>query len=245
MILFTMIEKFANSLKAAFFGVYTAGLVLGILFSPGITQAGNSTDCEFIPPETITGRLSARNGFSWRYSYDISFSENAVLVNVAINLIPADGVTKLDIDRVKPLWEEGIEEIWNNKFSLETKAGQRFPIIVDVMFHGHRFHHDVIVHPGGGRSDELNWNIMDTPAIAAHEFGHMIGLFDEYRGGALAPKTGIIDKTSIMTSKPTGEGMTFERHYTRFRQWFAEKSRLSNISVVPMEDNRKAGLQGM
>jgi len=242
-----MIEKLPHPLKIKFFwvyaaGVYAAGFLPGFLFLPGIpgtTQAGNLPDFEAISPETITGRLSARNGFSWRYKYDISFSENKILVNVAINLIPADGVTRLEIDRVKPVWEEGIEKIWNNKFSIETPVGQRYPIIIDVAFHGHPCHHDVIVHPGGGRSDELNWNIMDTQAMVAHEFGHMIGAFDEYLGGALPPESEVIDRTSIMTSNPTGQGMTYARHYHRFRQWFSDKSRLGDMSVVPMEDLSK------
>jgi len=206
--------------------------VLSILFVVSIARVCIPADLDSISRETITGRLSAKNRFSWRYSYDIAFRESKVLVDVAIHLIPAGGVTKLELDRVKPAWEKGIEEVWSNKFSIATPAGERYPIMIDVSFKGPRYHHDVIVRPGGGRSNELNWNILDSPMIAAHEFGHMLGVFDEYRRGAIAPQSGIIDKTSIMTSNPTA-GMTYARHYKGFLVWFVNKSKLRDVSLVP------------
>jgi len=206
--------------------------VLGILFVVGVARVCIPVDLDSISRETITGRLSAKNRFSWRYSYDIAFRESKVLVHVAIHLIPAGGVTKLELDRVKPAWEKGIEEVWSNKFSIATPAGERYPIMIDVFFKGPRYHHDVIVRPGGGRSNELNWNILDSPMIAAHEFGHMLGVFDEYRRGAIAPQSGIIDTTSIMTSNPTA-GMTYARHYKGFLVWFVNKSKLRDVSLVP------------
>ena len=206
--------------------------VLGILFVVGVARVCIPADLDSITRETITGRLSAKNRFSWRYSYDIAFRESKVFVQVVIHLIPAGGVTKLELDRVKPVWEKGIEEVWANKFSIATPAGERYPIIIDVSFKGSQYHHDVIVRPGGGRSDELNWNLLDSPAIAAHEFGHMLGVFDEYRRGAIAPQSGIVDATSIMTSNPTA-GMTYARHYKGFLAWFVNKTKLRDVALVP------------
>ena len=97
---------------------------------------------------------------------------------------------------------------------------------------GRPFHHDVIVRPGTGRSDELNWNVMDSPEIAAHEFGHMIGVFDEYKRGAVASEMTILDNTSIMTSNPS-DGATYGRHYEQFRAWFADKTGLNGTVVLP------------
>ena len=206
--------------------------VVSILFVVDVAQICISADLDSISRETITGRLSAKNRFSWRYSYDIAFRESKVFVHVAIHLIPAGGATKPELDRVKPAWEKGIEEVWSNKFSIATPAGERYPIMIDVSFKGPRYHHDVIVRPGGGRSDELNWNILDTPAIAAHEFGHMLGVFDEYRRGAIAPQSGIIDATSIMTSNPIA-GKTYARHYKGFLAWFVNKTKLHDVLLVP------------
>lgn len=205
-------------------------LLVALLVSQGVAEA--QADICPIPAETVTGRVTAQNGFAWNYGYDIDLKDGMLLVNVAINLIPAGGVTRPELDRVKPAWEAGIERIWSEQFALETPSGQRYPIIVDVTFKGPRFHHEVVVRPGGGRSDELNWNLLDSPELAAHEFGHMLGVFDEYRRGAIAPQSGIIDTTSIMTSNPTA-GMTYARHYKEFLAWFVNKSKLRDVALVP------------
>lgn len=206
-------------------------VLLVVLFgSQGVAEA-QAEICP-IPVETVTGRVTAQNGFAWNYGYDIELKDGVLLVRVGVNLIPAGGVTRPELDRVKPAWEAGMERIWSGKFVLATPAGQRYPIIVDVTFKGPRFHHEVIVRPGARSTDELNWNLLDRPELVAHEFGHMLGVFDEYRRGAIAPQSGIIDTTSIMTSNPTG-GMTYARHYKQFLAWFVNKSKLRDVALVP------------
>lgn len=219
-------------MKTLMFRGYLTGFLLGIFIVINNAQICSSAeDPGFIPPETIAGRITANNGFVWNYGYDIELEDSALLVHVAINLIPAGGATKPEIDRIKSAWEAGIERIWSRRFSLVTPSGKQYPIVVDVTFKGSRFHHEVIVRPGGGHSNELNWNIPDSPEIAAHEFGHMIGAFDEYRRGAIAPRGAIIDNTSIMTSKSTG-GTSYARHYEGFRTWFIKKTGWGDVSLI-------------
>lgn len=182
--------------------------------------------------ETITGRREASNGFTWNYRYDVVLKQSALIVKVGINTIPAQGLNRFDLDRVKPAWEKGIERIWSHRFALETSEGRRYPIIVDVSFKGPRFHHDVIVRPGSGRTDELNWNVLDSLALVSHEFGHMIGMYDEYHKGALAPQGAIIDPASIMTSNPAGDAAPHARHYEPFRSWFVSKTMMSNVRII-------------
>lgn len=193
-----------------------------------------------IPVETVTGRITALNGFVWNYGYDIGQKDNRVLVHVAINLVQADDVTRPELDRVKDKWEAGIERIWSDRFTLVTPAGEQYPVVIDVTFSGTRFHHDVIVSRNGGRTDELNWNLMISPEAAAHEFGHMIGAFDEYRGGAVAPDTGMTGRTSIMTGGTDKVSNTFARHYEGIRRWFAEKTGLSGVSLISIDEGRDA-----
>ena len=185
-----------------------------------------------IPVERVSRRVEALNGFAWNYGYDIRLDDKALNIKVRINLIPARGVTWPDIERVKPLWEEGIERIWSEKYALEISSGQRYRVFVDVFFKGPGYHYDVIVRPGSGGTDELNWNIQDSPERVAHEFGHMIGLFDEYERGALAPKNAIIDPESIMTSNPGKGAVARVRHFEPFRRWFMGKTKMSNVRII-------------
>ncbi|MDX2441835.1 MAG: hypothetical protein QNK40_14970 [Desulfobacterales bacterium] len=178
--------------------------------------------------------MSSENGFSWRYGYDIGIQDNQIIVRVEVNLVPGDGVKKIALDRVIPGWEKEIEHIWSRKFGIQTQTGQLYPIVVDAAFKGRRFHHDVIVKPGGGCcTDQLNWHILDTPMAIAHEFGHMLGNYDEYRRGALDPGTKIIDPTSIMTSKPKN-GIAYPRHFQRVLDWFKEKNGSDNMMLLTL-----------
>ena len=192
-----------------------------------------------IPVERVANRMEALNGFSWHYGYDIRLKDNELLVSVGINLIPARGVTRPEIESVEPFWEEGIEQIWSEQFALETISGQRYPVLVDVSFKGPGFHHDVIVRPGSGGTDELNWNVLDSPERVAHEFGHMIGLFDEYERGALALQNAVIDSGSIMTSNPGEGAMARERHFEPFRRWFVGKTMMSNVRIIHEKENHE------
>ena len=80
--------------------------------------------------ETITGRRQASNGFTWNYRYDVVLKQSALIVKVGINTIPAQGLTRFDLDRVIPAWEKGIERIWSHRFALETSEGRRYPIML-------------------------------------------------------------------------------------------------------------------
>lgn len=79
----------------------------------------------------------------------------------------------------------GAEGIWGNKYAIkDTNTGQMIPILVDISNDG-PFNQTVQVHAGSGRSDMLNWYVGDSVSVNAHEVGHMMGLFDEYIGGAV------------------------------------------------------------
>ncbi len=183
-------------------------------------------------PDILAGKLESGR-YNWHYRYSIEFDEPEIVVGVAINLIGSGGVSRVQLDGVKPSWEKEIEDVWSNRYALITESGRQLPIIIDADFSGTTFHHDVIVVPGGGRSDELNWHIMNSPQMAAHEFGHMIGVYDEYRGGALDPVKSIVDPGSIMTSNPVS-GRTYARHYEQFKEWFMAKTgqRVEVIEIV-------------
>lgn len=78
-----------------------------------------------------------------------------------------------------------------------------------------------------------NWYLDDIdarPMIAAHEFGHMLGLWDEYLGGWTDPsgKFPANDPTSVM-----GQTMMtpYARHYEDFRSWLAGKDASETFTI--------------
>ncbi|MGQ9366705.1 calcium-binding protein [Azospirillum sp. ST 5-10] len=125
----------------------------------------------------------ADGGFGWAVNYDLDFDGSTFTVQTRIDLAGADP------GALQATWEQGIEDIWSGKMCL-TDGVELFPIAVDVAFVDADAHYTVTVRDGTGRDDMTNW-YTDTawgPAyqdeLAAHEFGHMIGMFDEYAGGA-------------------------------------------------------------
>lgn len=198
----------------------TCGFASGPITSPGV--------------DTIRGKIFASNGFAWNYGYDIRWDGHNVLVSTRIKLVPHAGVTPLDLDRIRPVWKAGIEEIWSHRYALKTPDGKSYPILIDVSFNGPRFHHRVVVRPGGDVSDELNWHMMNSLEMIAHEFGHMLGAFDEYCLGATDPSGKIVDVTSIMTSNPSN-GKAYGRHYRKILDWFEKKYGIDHAELVSVD----------
>lgn len=120
---------------------------------------------------TITGGPAA---FTWRLLPD----RLQVTVNIRFTGSP-------NHPRV-PQWRSDITRVWNSfrfanaddpshSLDLEFVPGTSTPADASV---------NVVVTPPGatpGRSDSANWHTGDTdPGLAPHEFGHLIGLRDEY-----------------------------------------------------------------
>ncbi len=96
--------------------------------------------------------------------------------------------------------------MWDNKYAVkDTSTGQVIPIFVAVTTDG-PFNQKVQVHAGPGRADMLNWYTGDSGVVNAHEVGHMMGLYDEYIGGAVdkypLKKWQAIKSSSIQSQEP-------------------------------------------
>lgn len=169
-----------------------------------------------IPTETVSGHVTANNGFAWDYNYGIGYDGTSVKISVEIDF------TGLVTQTLKDLWEQGIESMWNGKYFLVKDELYAIPITFDVTTAG-PFNYVVNVVAGPHVSNMTEWDTEDTGNVAAHEFGHMLGLYDEYPGGATDPGGPIIDPASIMGS--TADGVTpFSRHFEPFRLWLAGHS---------------------
>jgi len=111
-------------------------------------------------------------------------------IDVRIQLDPDAGVSATTLDSLRSTWQAGIEGTWNSPAHTPggtptpwkcARAGE-VPCRVSVKVHWVTSapHHIVSVHAAGGGTNESDWYAVDPGNVAAHEFGHMLGLPDEY-----------------------------------------------------------------
>jgi hypothetical protein len=125
--------------------------------------------------------------FAFNYGYTQTFDGASLVRHVELDFSFAPSFTAAERQAFRSTAESSIEAIWNNRAVLADARNQRiFPLSVDVTTTGPTFHHTVAVTPGVGRSDVSNWYAGSiTPGVMAHEFGHYLGLYDEYIGGGV------------------------------------------------------------
>lgn len=207
--------------------VYFYKIIFLILLSTSssIAYAGLIND---ISVETVQENISV-NGFSWRASYDISFTNQDLLIDVDVFLAGFDPGSAL-----RNIWEDGIESIWSNAFDIFDGTYYYDTVFnIDWLDSPATSDHYVIVHEGDGAVNLRNWytgnpsgwGYSNQGRVAAHEFGHMIGLLDEYAGGA----SEIIRPDSIMGSQLSSPQAD---HYSDFTNWLSLNSGTNSLSLV-------------
>ncbi len=79
-----------------------------------------------------------------------------------------------------------------------------------------------------------NWFDTSDAQTVAHEFGHMLGNFDEYWGGGINTTTYLTDYKNLMGTSATlslGEGMK-ALYYQPFRTWLAAKDPADSFGLI-------------
>ena len=144
-------------------------------------------------------------------------------------------------------WEAGVESIWSNQYQIQDGTNV-YDIVLDLVFTSFGNTNVVEVVAGDGEVN-LNtwytgtpsgWTIPDAQGrVAAHEVGHMLGLYDEYDGGTLDPITMLVDEMTIMGGQL---GTPRARHYQSILSWFqAEGSADAMFALAPGFDPGEAG----
>lgn len=174
--------------------------------------------------QTVSGTLVGGSSHSWRYAYEAALTEEGVSVEVSFRLLGAGGVTPVELARTAKVWKEGVERLWNDCFALADPTGELRPIRVTVRFNKPPYHHEVVVRPGRGADDFLNWHLNDPPEVIAHEVAHAFGVYDEYRGGATAPVGGSIDPQGLMNANPKKGVLMRERFFEGFAEWYTRNT---------------------
>jgi hypothetical protein len=76
-----------------------------------------------------------------------------------------------------------IRTIWNRFKAVNKTTNEEYNVVFDPQAVSSGQDNVVRLRPGNGRSDAANWYLGDPDLnqTAAHEFGHMVGLEDEYQ----------------------------------------------------------------
>ena len=129
-----------------------------------------------------------KKDFEWRTKYEILYRRDELRVRVRIKLKGESAG-----EAHKKIWRDGIANRWNNKFHIEND--HRLALVFEPIFTDSNPHCEIELHkPPIVRENSSNWYVgptanadpskppdTTTGDTAAHEFGHLVGLEDEYR----------------------------------------------------------------
>ncbi len=183
----------------------------------------------------------SKNGatYGWTANYAVDFKDGVVSVIGKVKLVPVGALVITAAMKTK--WKAQIEGYWNKVFSAHRKACGRgdacpcdfgcclYEIKVVCNFVETGEYTTVNVHAGtasGPWGKKGAWWFSDTwweswsnlvpKSVRAHEFGHNIGLFDEYKGGATPPAVDPNTYTEPTSSIMSSGGSPMFWHFNSF-----------------------------
>ena len=207
-------------------------ITLAGMVSTSLGLAGPITDIALQYQSGIRVSNTIFGDFSWSYVYGLSFAGDTLTAQVNVELIGDDPGTAL-----RNRWETGVESAWSRHFDI-VDGPYLYPILLNLTWVDTSIQAEVVtVHQGTGNMDMLNW-YTDHPSgwpnsyegvLAAHEIGHMLGLYDEYYGGAVDPTTLFYTTNTLMSDL----GPVQERYYSDMLSWLELASGRSNLTLAP------------
>lgn len=110
------------------------------------------------------------------YGWTAKYHRSGTTVTVRIKLAPEIGVTT-SMAVLQARWEAGILAKWSNQLPC---SGGATNLTFAVQWVTTNEHQTVTVKPRSGRENMNTWYEETDGNTAAHEFGHMLGMVDEY-----------------------------------------------------------------
>lgn len=178
--------------------------------------------------------------YGWQVCYQAQIKDGQFTITRKIDFKPMGGASASN--KKKKKWKNEIEQVWNKKFKIhrtDCKRGDTCDCYAEQGCCSYAIH--IICEWGGGQGKQVElhggankasgwgtplWWYSHTwweeasgvpPTVRAHEFGHQIGMYDEYPAGACDPLRLYTNvPASVMNA---GQGV-FERHFKEFHDWF-------------------------
>lgn len=199
-------------------------------------------------PQVIGGvKTLAPSGknYGWDVAYEIAIKDGRFSITRKIDFALKGGASAGDKD--KKAWKQEIESVWDKKFKIHRvncKRGDRcdcdanqgccsYLIRVRCVWGAGQGTKKTELHAGA--NDPKGWGgpkwwyshtwwekRKGVPAtVRAHEFGHQIGMFDEYPEGACDPPRLF---TNVPDSIMNAGRKVYDRHFKEFHDWFKAKA---------------------
>jgi hypothetical protein len=195
--------------------------------------------------------------YGWEVCYALEISDGVFTVTRRVDFDLKDGASPSIAQ--KQQWKREIEAIWDLQFKIHRVNCKRGDYCDCSHEHGCCVYairiscewgpgHGKKVDLYGGRADPKGWGTSkwwyshtwwevagnEVPwTVRAHEFAHLLGVYDEYPTGACDPlRLVTLDPTSVMG----GGSRTYARHMKDFYEWFRRKSAgvLGETKVLPV-----------
>jgi hypothetical protein len=132
------------------------------------------------------------------YEWTAAFEQIWTHIIVRIQLNPDAGILFDTMNNLMTTWKNGIENTWSNQWGCEHPGEANCRLTFEVQWVNANQHHSVRVRTGPAPTNSGNWDLYDTSASASHEFGHLIGLTDEYSTDPNCPDRNPVNTGSIM-----------------------------------------------
>jgi hypothetical protein len=191
--------------------------------SPTIEEAARHSVIDVNVGATEISRSVSECVFGWTSAY----RQEGTHIVVRIQLNPDANVTAQELQNLRNTWEQGIENKWGNRFacccsqSATTTLGctNWGALTFDVQWVNSNPHHTVRVRRGPERSNMTTWDTNDSGDVASHEFGHMLGLVDEY-ADATCPARSPVNTGTVMDDNTE----VVERHVEELCEFLNENA---------------------